>query len=294
MAEVSFGPGAVPVQAPQVAPSVAQPVEVVGVPATVPRVTAPVSAGPSGLLLGDKIPDFSEIVLPRVNLAQGIGKLKDTFLPGTIVLGQQVPLFIPPDIDITTGNVRRAATPPVEITVLGFRPTRFVEKVAGGARGAICNTEDEVRAQGGTLDYKEWKLKAASGMKRFEYYADALVLIRRPDSIADDDTVFVYKIEGAKYALAMWGMKGTIYTAAAKKVFFTNRRIGCLMNGGYPSKHFSVSTRLENWPGGNSSWIPICVAGANSSPEFLQFVNQIIGNPAEVQPVDPGLAADAN
>jgi hypothetical protein len=279
---VSFGAGQTPVvetpaqpQAPAAAPASELPA--VRLPSGVPA--------KSGLLLGDYVPDFSDIMLPRVNLVQGIGKLKDTFIPGSVILGQQTPLYVPADVDVSTGNVRRAATPPVGITVLGFRPTRFVEKVEGGARGLIVNSEDEVRRNGGTLDYQEWKLKKASGMKRFEALADAVVLIERPEQIKDDGTVFVFDCEGKKYAFAMFALKGTLYTAAAKKVFFTHRSIGCLREGGYPSFHYYLTTKLENWPGGNSSWIPICVSGTKSSPAFLDFVAGLIGGtPAPAAP----------
>lgn len=249
------------------------------VPATV---RAPGALAPQGLVLGDKLPDFSDIILPRINIAQNIGELKDSYTPGTVVFGTdtgRTVLYMPPDIDTNTGNVKRVATLPAHICVLGFRPTRFVEKVVGGIRGQICNTEAEVRAAGGTLDYTEQKLKAASGMKLFQPLAEAVVTIEKPEAAADDDTVFVYAIEGKKYALGLWSMKGTAYTSAAKRVFFTARSLGCL-RGGYPTWHFDLTTRLEKYPGGNQAWIPICVAKTKSSPEWLAFVAQIL-NPTQ-------------
>lgn len=268
---VNFGPGQTAVATP---PADATP----DAPASQPLARIPSAGLPSAsrLVLGDHIPDFADIILPRINISQNIGDLKDIFTSGSIVLGRQVSLFCPPDVDVSTGNVRRKSTPPATLVVLGFRPTRFCEKVSGGVRGAIVNTEDEVRASGGTLDYNEWKLKKESGIKRFEPMADALVLIQRPESIADDDTVFVYPIEGKKYALALWAMRGTSYTAAAKRVFFTQRAIGCLRQG-YPTQVFDVTTKLETYPGGNSAWVPICVPKGKTSAEFLAFVAGILG-----------------
>jgi hypothetical protein len=286
--EVSFGKGTttvVPQQETVSAPSVetgSSPL----VPAVIP--SGPISSpAPTGLVLGDKLPDFSEIILPRINLGQALGEVGKIFPLGSIVLGQQICLFSPPDIDPKSGTVRRAATPPVNITVLGFRPTRFCEKTNGGVRGLIVNTEDEVRRNGGTLDYKEFKLKEASGMKRFEPLADALVLIERPESCADDDTVFIYEANGKKYALALWAMRGTTYTAAAKRVFFTHRAIGCLRRG-YPTHNYSVTTRFEDYQNNHGAWIPICVPSQKSTPEFLALVASLIGgatapaSPAEI------------
>jgi len=247
-------------------------------PTTAVTVRQPGALAPGGLVLGDRLPDFDEIILPRVNLVQGIGQLKDSFPQGALVFGQQTVLFTSPIIDKQTGNVKVAGLPPVNLTVLGFRPTRFVEKIAGGARGSICNSEAEVWVQGGTLDYKEWKLKEKDGMKRFEYLADAVVVIRRPEHLVDDDTVFTFLVDGQKYALGMWSMKGTIYTAAAKRVFFTARSLGCLQKGGYPSWNYSVTTRLESF-GTNSSWIPVCIPNSKNTPAFMEFAAHIL-NPS--------------
>jgi hypothetical protein len=240
------------------------------------------SLAPSGIVLGDRLPDFKDIILPRLNLVQGVGLLKDQFPVGAIVFGQNTVLFTPPVVNPKTGNMERAALPPVNITILGFRPTRFVEKLVGGARGMICNTEDEVRAAGGTLSYKEAESKRASGMKLFQEMAEALVAVRRPEVCGDDDTMFVYPVEENgvtnKYALALWSMKGSAYTAAAKRVFFTGRAVGCL-RGGYPTYNFDFTARFETWVNGNSAWVPVCVPCKKSTDGFLEFARAILNPP---------------
>jgi hypothetical protein len=244
--------------------------------ALVPVASLPVAtARPSGLALGDKIPDFSEIVLPRLNMAQGIGDLKDSFPPGSLVFNRAVALFVPPDVDTKTGNVRRAATAPATITILGFRPTKYREKVSGGVRGLLVSSEAEVLANGGTLDYNEHALKQASGMRLFQPLADALCLVERPETSKDDDTVFVFECAGKKYALAYWAMVGASYTAAAKKVFFTKRKTGSL-RAGYPTFSFSITSRYETWSGGKAAWIPVCVEKDKNSPELIHFVTQVL------------------
>lgn len=229
---------------------------------------------PGGLVLGDKIPEFKDIILPRLNIVQGTGELKDSFPQGAVVFGQSLVLFAPPIVNAKTATVERPGTPPVIITVLGFRPTRFSEKVSGGVRGIIVNTEEEVTAAGGTLNYKEWDAKKSSGMKRFEHLADALVVIERPDAVADDDTVFIYPCDGKKYALALWALKGTAYTAAAKGVFFTARAVGCLRSG-YPTYSFALSTRTQSRDG-NTWYVPVCLPRTKSSAEFLAFAASIL------------------
>jgi hypothetical protein len=238
-----------------------------------------------GPLLGDKIPSFDEIKLARINLAQNIGVLGAHFDPGSIIFDQRIELFIPQKMDAKTGNVSRAASKPVTVCVLGFKATRFCEKTSGGVPGIIVATEEEVRKAGGTLDYKEWQLKAKDGMKRFEQLADALVAIQRPESITslaegrEDDPDFGFIIDGKQYALALWALRGTAYTAAAKGVFFRDRAMGCL-RAGYPTWHYAVSSFEKAFGGTNKAWVPVCIPVAKSSEAFLAFARDVL-NPAQ-------------
>jgi hypothetical protein len=284
--EIKFNPGQTPVE-PATAPTAAAPVAAAPAadapapvatpaPAPAPQVPALVnkntSLGPTGILLGDKIPSFKEIIMPRINISQNIGELNKTFSPGHIVLGRQTILFAPPAAD-------KPATPPVVITVFGFLPTRFSEKVSGAVAGMTVDSEEAVLQAGGTLDYKEWELKKAAGMKLFQPLADAFVAIQRPAHCADDGTVFTYDVEGNKYALALWAMKGSSYTEAAKRVFFTGRAVGILKPGGYPSYAFSLATKEKVYPNGNRAWVPICLPVRKNTAAFLDFVRSVIGAP---------------
>ncbi len=248
------------------------------VPVSVPATT---TAGPvarsSRLVLGDKIPEYGDVMLPRLNIAQGIGDLGKNFDPGSIIFDQRVLLNNP--LIVKDGVVIKQALPPVNVVCLGFRPTRYVEKVKGGARGLIVNTEAEVRNAGGTLDYKEHQLKERDGMKRFEPMAEALFAVRRPEHLADDGTVFGFPVGDEKYALALWAIKGTAYTAACKKGLFMQRSVGCL-NKGYPTFQFALSTRWEKYENGNGAWIPVLIPIKATSPEFLAWATQVL-NPEQ-------------
>jgi hypothetical protein len=234
----------------------------------------------SGFVFGDDLPGFREVMFPRLNIVQAIGKLMETFTPGELVFGQSTVLFTPSKVEEKTGNVKQKGTPPVNLTVLGIVSKRFSEKITGGIGGQIVNTESEVVSAGGTLNYKEWELKQNDGMKRFEPLIDLLITIRRPEVVADDDTVFSFDVDGHKYALGLWSVKGTAYTAAYKKVFAFHRLAGVL-KGGYPTYNFNVSVRLEKYPNGNMAWVPVVIPGAKSSPAFLDFAKQILNPSAE-------------
>ena len=290
MAKTKFGAGESPVENPVAEATPVAPEN----PQAVATVPSPGLPARNNFVLGDYLPTFDQVVLPRVNVAQNIGQLQDTFDPGTIVLARQTVLFLPPDIDLQTGTVRRAATPPVIMTALGFRKTRFVEKTKGGAKGLIVNTEADVVKAGGTLDYGEWKLKG-DAIKRFEPLVDACVLIQRPEQCEDDDSVFVHEIDNQKYALALWSLKGTLYTSLAKGVWFTARKMGCLMSkevkkdgvgtgvftGGYPTWSWNISSKEKQFSEQNRSWIVTGTPHKKNSEAFIEAVRDILEPPPQ-------------
>lgn len=229
----------------------------------------------SGLVLGDKIPDFGDIILPRINIVHGVGELKEKFQQGALIFGGNLPIFTPPIMNGAT--IVQPATPPVTMIVLGFRPTRFVEKVVGTGRTMIVDTEEEVTQNGGTLSYQEWELKKPDGMRLFQPLVEALIAVERPEFIANDGTTFTHEVDGKQYALALWGLKGAAYTAAAKRVFFPARALGCL-KGGYPTFCFAVSTSLQP-SGKNKVWNPVCLPLRKTSEAFLIFVRDVLSAP---------------
>jgi hypothetical protein len=235
----------------------------------------------SNVVTMDRIPSSDEIIWPRLNIAQAIGDLGKTFPVGSIIHNQQTVLFEPTIVDPKTAKVVKAGTAPVRVVCLGFLRTRYVEKVSGGGRGAIVTSEQAVRDAGGTLDYNEWNLKKDAGMKRFEVLEEGLMAIERPEQMADDDTVFVFPLEGKKFALAIYGMKGTAYTAAAKGVFFTLRASGCLRDG-YPTRVFAMTTKWKDFPNGNGAWVPVLLAQEATTPAFRAWAKEIT-NPEAIE-----------
>lgn len=229
-------------------------------------------------LLGDRLPSFKDVILPRLNIVQGIGNLKDTFVPGEIVFNQATVLYTPPQIDPKTGNATRKGTSPITSYVVGIISDRFSEVVQGGFGGLIVDTEAEVRNSGGTLDYKEWELKQKDGMKRFQAITDLLMLVERPETVKDDDIVFNFAIDGKKYALGAWALKGSAYTAVMKRVFNYHRLAG-ILKGGFPTYSFAIATHLEKFKNGNSAWVPSAVPIGKTSDAVLAFIHEVAGSP---------------
>lgn len=268
MSEVSFGAGAV------AAESVADNATPVEQP-TPTQESPGVPAHRPSLMMSQWVPTLDQITVPVINLVQNIGMLKDNFTPGQVVYDQRVVLYSPPVIK--NGQVVTPGSKPVIITCLGFQPIRFSEKVPGGGRGLIVKTEADVVRNGGTVSWEEWNKKKASGLKYFEELATALFAIERPESVADDDTVFTFAVGDVKYALAKVHFHGSTYTAACKNGLFREYAIGCLKKGGYPSFSFAMATREKPFSTGNKSWIPTLVPVKPSTPEFLEFAKQVLG-----------------
>jgi len=244
------------------------------VPVSVPATTG-------NFRLGDRLPGFKDVLLPKLNIVQNIGELKDSFQPGSLVFNRDTVLFTPPIIDAKAGTITKASLPPVVIYVVGIVSERFSEKVVGGMGGQIVDTEAEVRAAGGTLDYKEWDLKKAEGMLRFEPLIDLLIAIEKPAHIDDGGAVFGFPVVTSAgdikhFAIGIWSAKGTAYTHAVKKVFNFHRLAG-LLRDGYYTYSFNLTTRSEKFKNGNSAWVPVCLPKVKTSAEVIEFIRGIVG-----------------
>jgi hypothetical protein len=206
-----------------------------------------------------------DIILPRLNLVQKVGELSNVFDHGSLLLnGEQVLFTCPKD--------PKAAVTPLNILVLGFQPSKYVEKVEGGGRGGSYNTPAEVVEAGGTIDYNESK---ATGKPLYQESKTALVLIEKPEGV--DDANFPHEFEGKKYCTALWTMKGTAYTHGAK-VLLTARKIGKLRGpAGYRTAFYTLASKLTSF---NNQWyyIPVLKPSVDTTEAFRNWVkDEVVG-----------------
>lgn len=265
--EVNFGASDNSAPVPEVAPQTA---------ALVPVTAQPVEK--KEFAVGDILPRFQDIVMPRLAIVHPSSRIKDSFVEGSLVYAQNTELFRPARINAKSQTVETPATAPLNVTFLGkIRDTRFVEKVKnfGSGQGQIVNSEADVARVGGTLDYQEAKLKERDGIRLFEPLLEWLVAIARPEIVPDDDTLFSFPVGSDKYTLAVYGCKGSAYVAACKEVLFPARLLNVLRKG-YYTHSWSLSTRLKTYKTGNKSWVPVLVPREKASPEFLDFVRNVV------------------
>lgn len=262
------------------------------VPATeIPSTAAVVVAAPSEVPatvatpweFNDDAIGFEDVNLPRINLVHKVGALSEQFNPGEITLNQATVIHTPKnELKKIEGN------PPLRIVILGFRPRQFAEKVGNNERGMLVSSKEDVVKNHGTLDYKEWEVSVAEAKKPgstsvplryFQNLATAVLLVECPVHLAESDkdhVIFPYECAGRFYALALWGMKGTAYTHAAKDIF-TARKLGHLRKG-YCQHGYTLTTKVKIF-GENPTVIPELGIGEKTSPQLESFIRtEIIGS----------------
>lgn len=256
---------------------------------------APVAARPAAYADDDSNISVNDVIWPRVNIVQKVGELSNIFDGGAVVLNQTTVLLDGPPQQVK-GQQPQSQPNPLRFVVVGFRPTQYVEKTEGGVMGSIVDTVQDVVALGGTTDYNDSK---ATGRPLFQPMATALVVIERPEAAKEDATNFIYSCEGKDYAVALWSMKGTSYTNAAK-ILFTARKMGHLTDrpvktrlieperGGYITGIWTLRTLLRAF-GSNFAYVPVLRPAEvaregqprpvpeETSLEFRAFVKDLIG-----------------
>jgi hypothetical protein len=213
---------------------------------------------------------MEEVILPRINLVQGIGDLSNIYNKGEIVLNKELVIYKP-----KKGEDKNHEA--LEITVVGFFPTRWTERVSGGALGRLFDTAAQVVAAGGTTDYNTAMKAEKDGndIPYFQQLATALILIKKPSFVNDDGIYFSEQIGEDSYTFALWSMKGSAYTSGAK-VLKTARKMGFL-KGGYPKFSWKLDTQVKAFGTGNSAVVPVLRPGSKHSEDFLESVRAVFG-----------------
>lgn len=232
-----------------------------GVPAVVPPAGVPATQTGNSGFYDDQNISASDLKLPRFNIVQKVGELSNNFPHGSILLDGSLVL--------AEGPKPNQESAPVRILVVGLTPKKFVEKVEGGGRGNIVDTEVQVVEKGGTLDFNEAKL---TGKPLYQPLITALILVEKPASVSDN--MFPLDIDGKKYALALYSMKSTAYTNAAK-LFLTARRMG-ICKKGFRFGWWQITSKLKAYTGGNASYIPLVRPQEQSTETLRAELAQLI------------------
>lgn len=203
----------------------------------------------------------SDLKLPRFNIVQKVGELSNIHTPGAIVLDGSLTLADAPK--------QNAESSPVRFLVVGLQPKKLVEKVEGGLRGNVFDTDQQVVAAGGTLDYNEAK---ATQKPLYQTLITGLILIEKPANL--DPNSFPLDLDGKQYCLALYSMKGTSYTNAAKHIL-TARKMGACKEG-FRFGWWTMTSKLKAY-GQNFSYIPVVRPQEKSTPELRAYLTELLG-----------------
>lgn len=231
------------------------------VPAAVPVQTMTIASPTFSPAVADGVVGevtSSDITLPRINLVQKVGNLADAFAPGSILFEKTVIL----------ADTKSA----VDLTPLRIRKQyqRKVEWGQGqGEQPEVYDTAAQVREAGGSLQYGDENY--------FQDVAHIEFGIKLPKSVGEGASdvldLFPFQFAGDQYAVAIWTVASSSYTALAKPLFTA---AASLLRNGLFNGHYSVSTEIRK--NANNSWyVPKATFMGKHTPEAAEFFKSIAG-----------------
>jgi hypothetical protein len=261
-------PTQAPAAPPQAAPTVPEvsklPHEVAAeaAPANLParRETTEVGFAPGS----DSQITTADLQVPKIHIVQQIGELSRSFGQGEVVFNRQVCIYRP----LAQGEQPQAINTAAQFVVLGFKEKMWVERKQGG-NGQVAHSKEEVVAMGGVLTYGEAQ---ATGKNWFQTLASAIIMLRQPPHL--DDSVFPFEYGDSNWAIAQWSMKGSAYTNGARPIY-SARKIGGLRKS-WANHMWSLTTRFQSYPNGNSAYVPQLQAGQFCPAEFKQWLAEVL------------------
>ena len=195
--------------------------------------------------------DARDLVIPRLNIVQGVGPLSEIYTPGDIVYNKEV-LLVPKD-------------EPITLTVLSIKKD-YVERLPydpQGPRPREFSTLEEVADAGYWVD---WRDNQPPPVKE---RAEILILIQKPGEI--DSNAFNMDYEGTLHTLAVWTVMGTAYTRAAKRIFSAVQIE--LSQTGLMSGLWELSATREQI-GGNFVFVPTLRSIGKNPVEKISWITE--------------------
>ncbi len=207
------------------------------------------AAAMMGTISGDV--DSDDILIPRLNVVQGVGPLSELYQPGQIVLNKE--------------TVLSDGSSPIELTVLSARK-QFAENLPfdSDERPRVYNTLEEVHEAGGSIEWKDDEKPSFTPILHVQ------LLLKAP---AGAEGAFPLEYKGEPYALALWTLRGVAYTRAGRNILTAARF--SLRDGIHHGK-WTLATKREKF-GRNSVFVPVLRNVGRHDADFLAFVAGLVG-----------------
>ena len=202
--------------------------------------------------------EMSDMVVPSLKLAAKAGEMGELFIPGSLVLNGEYPLY-----GARTDDRTNPKEEPVWLTVLHAKKSYYERTEYGSDTVAkTADTMDEMLEQGGTLDWGKngetptWNPKLT-----------CTVIIR-----GDDEAYFPFEFDGKKYALARWSLQNiSSYRAAAKQILTA---AALNLRAGLEYGSWGLTSTIKK-SGTFSFYVPVLTTGEKNDEKFATWAREL-------------------
>jgi len=199
--------------------------------------------------------DRKDLIIPRLSIVHGVGALSEDYEAGDLVLNRDTLLVHKEE--------------PISLTVLSIKKT-YEERLAydpNGPRPQTWETREELVADG---LHTEWRNNEPPPVREV---AAILCLIKKPEGV--ESLSFNIEHDGDSYGIAVWTVRNTAYSRAAKKVFSASAIE--LAKSGLLAGRWTLFTKRDQI-GGNYVFVPyLSLEDEKNSPEFIATVTERLG-----------------
>lgn len=204
--------------------------------------------------------DLTDLKIPYLSIAYGVGKLSEKFNPGDLVIGGE--------------HLIAKKTERVTLAILSdvtyWKEKLSQEDYANGMRPRSFLTKEEVLAVGGTTDWAEVDGRRVS--PSFTKAMDTKILIRKPEHL--DAGIFGIEVEDERYTPAYFSVDKSGYTRVGKEIntskslYLAGKSVLCGL------WELWTETQKIN---GNNTVVPMIRLAGNTTEEFRKTVTGMFG-----------------
>jgi hypothetical protein len=202
--------------------------------------------------------DRSDMLMPSLKLVQSIGPMSELFDAGIFVLNGETPIS-------NAGPIAEGGSA-LNVTVLHLRK-QYQENTEWGSDeiAKVFDTVEEVKAAGGWIEWLNNEKPPYSPVGL------ALTVIECPDEQVE--VSFPFEFGDKKYAIALWTLKGSAYTHAAKPLI-TAAQYSLKETGLIAGTWELTSKRMKK--GENLVWVPILKRTGTNDDDTIEFFKSLV------------------
>lgn len=196
--------------------------------------------------------EMSDLKIPYLSIAYGVGKLAEKFNPGDLVIGGE--------------NLIAKKNEKIRITLLSLAK-HYKERLephaySNGMRPRSFMTKEEVLKAGGTLDWVETERGRVG--PSFGPALDTKILIQKPEGL--DQSIFGIELEGGFYTAAYYSVDKSAYTRVGREIL--TQLSMALASSGLMSGVWELWTETQKI-NKNNTVVPMIKLVSRNTPEFI-------------------------